>query len=90
MGRMISFSYQWFYAQQNMVNVQQNMVYEDVMFYRLWVSTFSMHHVPILESLVNVHVTISLLTFKDTGTKYSTPLSFVMLNYFRTNQYEEP
>ena len=27
---------------------------------------------------------------KDTGTKYPTPLSFVMLNYFRTNQYEEP
>ena len=28
--------------------------------------------------------------FKDTGPKNQTPLSFVMLNYFRTNQYEEP
>ena len=27
---------------------------------------------------------------KDTGTKNQTPLSFVMLNYFRTNQYQEP
>ena len=30
------------------------------------------------------------LDFKDTGTQNQTPLSFVMLNYFRTNQYEEP
>ena len=27
---------------------------------------------------------------KDTGTKYEPHFSFVMLNYFRTNQYEEP
>ena len=27
---------------------------------------------------------------KDTGTKNQAPLSFVMLNYFRTNQHEEP
>ena len=26
---------------------------------------------------------------KDTGTKNQTPLSFVLLNFFRTNQYEE-
>ena len=29
-------------------------------------------------------------TIKDTGTKCRTPFSFVMLNYFRANQYEEP
>ena len=28
--------------------------------------------------------------FKDTGTKFAPHFSFVMLNYFRTNQYEEP
>ena len=28
--------------------------------------------------------------FKDTGTKCETRFSFVMLNYFRISQYEEP
>ena len=28
--------------------------------------------------------------FKDTGTKFEPHFSFVMLNYFRTNRYEEP
>ena len=28
--------------------------------------------------------------FKDTGTKFEPHFSFVMLKYFRTNQYEEP
>ena len=33
---------------------------------------------------------IQVQFFKDTGTKCETHFSFVMLNYFRTNQYEEP
>ena len=34
--------------------------------------------------------TFYILTFKDTGTKVEPHFSFVMLDYFRTNQYEEP
>ena len=30
------------------------------------------------------------LSFKDTGTEFEPHFSFVMLNYFRANQYEEP
>ena len=33
---------------------------------------------------------IVIFPFKDTGTKFEPHFSFVMLNYFRTNKYEEP
>ena len=43
-----------------------------------------------LDPKKNNELICRLNNIKDTGTKFEPLFSFVMLNYFRTNQYEEP